>query len=337
MNLEPSEEQGMLRDLVRRFLADRVDAAAIGSRPMSRDDWVALGELGLFAFLLPERGGGMGGAPQDAMIVAEELGRALAITPFAESILGAAGLVARYGTDDQVAGWVGPAQAGSVVLALAVGDVTVRDGALHGRCDFVRWAADADAVVVLSGETAFLVPAGSPGLTNTAVRLADGSTAAMMVLESCVGERISLPAGEVDTCLALVQLGYVAELVGAMALLYDQTVDYVRQRKQFGAAIGTFQVVQHKLARMFVSLEQARSLLLKAGVSPREVPGFVNGVLGAKAYVAEAAQRLAEEAVQLHGSIGVTEELAIGRGLKRVLVLGRLFGSAEEARQRLAA
>ena len=184
MNLEPTDEQVMLRDLVRRFLADRTDAAAIGSGPMSRDDWHALGELGLFSFMLPERGGGMGGAPQDAMIVAEELGRALAITPFAESILGAADIIARYGTEDQVARWVEPALAGSAVLALAVGDVTVRDGALHGRCDFVRWAADAEALVVLDRDTAYLVPAGS-GVTITPMRLADCSTAGCDVGRRC--------------------------------------------------------------------------------------------------------------------------------------------------------
>src|SRR3954468_1535779 len=115
-----------------------------------------------------------------------------------------------------------------------------------------------------------------------------------------------LPAGAGAASLATAQLCYVAEMVGAMALLYEQTVDYARQRRQFGAAIGSFQVVQHKLARMFVALEQARSLLLKAGLADRDEAGFERGVIAAKAYVAEAAQRLAEEAVQLHGGMGVT-------------------------------
>ena len=236
-----------------------------------------------------------------------------------------------------MARWAAPAMAGEAVLALALGAVTIRNGALHGRCEFVRWAADADVVVVLVDGAAYLVPAGLPGLTITPARIADGSTVAALDFDGCLGEIISLPPGEVDACLALVQLGYTAEMVGAMALLYDQTVDYARQRQQFGTAIATFQVVQHKLARMFVSLEQARSILLKAGVSPREAPGFVPGVLAAKAYVADAAQRLAEEAVQLHGGMGVTDELPVGRALRRVLVLSRLFGSAEATRQRLAA
>ena len=119
-------------------------------------------------------------------------------------------------------------------------------------------------------------------MTISPARLADCSPAAMLEFDGCVGEPLSLPRGEADACLALVQLGYAAEMVGAMELLYGQTVDYARQRKQFGVAIGTFQAVQHKLARMFVSLEQTRSTLLKAGVAAREAPGFVRGVLGAK-------------------------------------------------------
>jgi len=224
-----------------------------------------------------------------------------------------------------------------VVLALAVGDIHKQDGRLTGRCDFVRWAVDADALVVLAGDAFHIVATDAPGLTIAPVRLADGSVAGMVVFDGCTAESMILPAGAGAASLATAQLCYVAEMVGAMALLYEQTVDYARQRRQFGAPIGSFQVVQHKLARMFVALEQARSLLLKAGLADRDEPEFERGVIAAKAYVAEAAQRLAEEAVQLHGGMGVTDELAIGRGLRRVMLLARLFGGAGEARARLAA
>ncbi len=122
-----------------------------------------------------------------------------------------------------------------------------------------------------------------------------------------------------------------------MALLYARTAEYAATRRQFGAAIGTFQAVQHKLARMFVALEQARSLTIKAAATGREDAGFVRAARAAKAYTAEAAQLLAEEAVQLHGGIGVTDELPVGRGLRRVMLLARLFGSAADARTKLAA
>jgi alkylation response protein AidB-like acyl-CoA dehydrogenase len=208
---------------------------------------------------------------------------------------------------------------------------------LNGRCDFVRWAVGADALVVLAGDSLHVVAADAPGLTIKPAQLADGSFAGMVMFDGGEAESIALPAAAAAASLATVQLCYVAEMVGAMALLYEQTADYARQRRQFGAAIGSFQAVQHKLARMFVALEQARSLLLKAGLADRDAAGFERGVIATKAYVAEAAQRLAEDAVQLHGGMGVTDELAIGRGLRRVMLLARLFGGAGEARARLAA
>jgi alkylation response protein AidB-like acyl-CoA dehydrogenase len=337
MDLAPGEEQVLLRDMVRRFLADRTDPGDIGRAPMSRGDWCELGSLGLFAFLLPERAGGMGGRPQDAMIVAEELGRALAITPLAESILGAADLVALYGSEAQLDRWIRPVLAGEMLLALAQGDVALQDGRLVGRCAHARWGAEADALVVTSATAVHIVRRDTENLAIHPVRLADGSLAATVDLAGCPGEEIALPEGALASTLASAQLGYVAELAGAMDLLLAQTLDHVRQRHQFGAPIATFQVVQHRLARMAIALEQARSMLLKAAVMERDDPDFGRGVLAAKAFVADAAQRLAEDAVQLHGGMGVTDELAVGRGLRRVTVLARLFGGVDAALTRLAA
>src|SRR3546814_7964478 len=113
-----------------------------------------------------------------------------------------------------------------------------------------------------------------------------------------------------------------------MASLLDLTVDYVRQRHQFGKPIASFQVVQHRCARMYTWLEQSRSLLLKAALAEEEAR--VRAVTAARAYIGDAALKLAEEAVQLHGGMGVTDELAIGRGLRRVLLLSRLHGRSEE-------
>lgn len=337
MNLQPSEEQVLLRDMIGRFLADRCAAHGLGRGPMPREDWRALGELGLFAFLLPESGGGMNGRAQDAMVVAEELGRALAITPLAECVLATADLVARHGTSTQIERWVRPVREGEALLALASGDVELRDGRLVGRCPLVHWGSDADGLAVIVCDAVYIVARDAANMTLTPIRLADGSMAARVDLAGCESEAITLPEGELARSLALAQLAYVAEMVGAMDLLLGQTADYVQQRVQFGVAVASFQTVQHRVARMFVALEQARSLLIKAAVADRGDPGFERGVLAAKAYVAEAAQRLAEDAVQLHGGMGVTEELPIGRGLRRVIVLARLFGGADTARARLAA
>lgn len=327
----------MLRDTVARFLADRGEAAAIGVGPMPGPDWRAMAELGLFGFLLPERAGGMGGGADDAMIVAEALGRELAITPLGEGVLGAADVVARYGDDMLVERFVAPAMAGEAVLALAAGSVRDDAGRISGAFDFVRWAPQASAFVLLDDDIAYVVALGAEGVALTPRRLADGTPAACVALTGCEAVRIALPAGAAEASLAMVDLAHAAEMIGAMALLYAQTADYVATRRQFGAAIGTFQAVQHKLARMFIALEQARSLAIKAAATGRDDPGFVRAACSAKAYVAEAAQHLAEQAVQLHGGIGVTDELPVGRGLRRVMVLARLFGGTADARARLAA
>jgi alkylation response protein AidB-like acyl-CoA dehydrogenase len=337
MRLEPSEEQAMLRDMVARFLADRGEAAAIGAAPMPATDWRAMAEFGLVGFLLPDRAGGMGGGSDDVMIVAEALGRGLAITPLGEAVLGAADIVARYGDDLLVRRFVAPAIAGEAILALAVGSLREEAGSVSGRVEFVRWAPQASALVVLGDDVAYVVALDTDGAALTPRRLADGTPAACVTLTDCEAARIALPAGAAETALAMVDLAHAAEMIGVVALLYAQTADYVATRRQFGAAIGTFQAVQHKMARMFVALEQARSLTIKAAATGREDADFVRAVRSAKAYVAEAAQYLAEEAVQLHGGIGVTDELPVGRGLRRVVVLARLFGGAADARARLAA
>lgn len=337
MRLEPSEEQAMLRETVARFLADRGEAATIGTAPMPAADWRAMAELGLFRFLLPERAGGMGGGPDDAMIVAEALGGGLAITPLGEGVIGAADIVARYGNDMLVERFVAPAMAGEAVLALAVGALREEAGRVSGKFAFVRWAPQASALVVLGDSAAYVVALDADGAALTPRRLADGTPAACITLIDCEAARTALPPGAAETALAMIDLTHAAEMTGAMALLYAQTIDYVATRRQFGAAIGTFQAVQHKLARMFVALEQARSLTIKAAAVGRDDAGFVRAARSAKAYVAHAAQVLAEEAVQLHGGIGVTNELPVGRGLRRIMVLARLFGGAGEARERLAA
>jgi len=335
MDLQPSEEQQLLRDMVRRFLADRVDAAEAGKGPGTAADWQAMGELGLLGVALAEAAGGLGGRAQDAVIVAEELGRALAITPFSEAILGAAGLLSASNAPD-FAPTLEAAISGSMMIALALGQI---DGGerLTGSCQFVRWGMDAGAFVVVDGARAWLVEASDGGLGREPIRLMDGTIAATLSLEDCAARPLAIDEDEVRNWLTMAQLGYVAELVGIMSILLKQTTDYAAQRQQFGTPIGSFQVMQHKLARMFVRVEQSRSMLLKAALSDRHPAEWSRNVTAAKAYVADAAQMLAEGAVQVHGGMGITDELPVGRALRRVSVLARLFGRADEARQSLAA
>jgi len=331
-----SEEQVMVRDMVRRLLRESQDEAALGCGPMPAALWQKMASLGVGMALLPERAGGLGGSPRDVALVAEEFGRALTVAPLAEGLVAATGLVARCGENAAVERWVNPVVAGGTPLAWAGGVADIAaDGSLSGQLRFVRWAQDAPALVVPAEGTAYIIPTDAEGVVIDGDFLLDGTPTGNITLHHAQGERLPLPQGAVAEAAALAQLAYVAEMVGAMALLHWQTADYVQQRRQFGAAIFSFQAVQHKLARMFVLLEQSRSLLLKAASHQSTAPGFGAAVTSAKAYVADAAQHLAEEAVQLHGGIGITDELIVGRGLRRIAVLARLFGSAEEARVQL--
>jgi alkylation response protein AidB-like acyl-CoA dehydrogenase len=330
MLLEPSEEQVLLRDTVSRFLADRTDAASIGAGPMPSADWRGIAELGVLAFLLE-------GAADDTMIVSEALGRALAITPLGEGVIGAGDLIARHGDPATIERFVAPLLTGETILALAKGSVREGGHGVSGRFEFVRWAPQAAAIVVLAEDAAHVVATDADGVAMTPRRLADGTVAATVTLSEVPTTAIPLPPGAADTALAMIDLVHAAEMIGVMALLCALTAEFVTTRRQFGVEIGSFQAVQHKRARMFVALEQARSLTIKAAAIGRDDPAFVRAALSAKAYAADAAQRLAEDAVQLHGGIGVTDELAVGRGLRRVMVLARLFGGAGQARAKLAA
>jgi len=327
MDLTPSDEQAMVQDMVRRFLADRYDATKMAKEPMSADDWSALGELGLFAFLLPERLGGMGGGATEVMLVAEEFGRALAIAPLAQGIVLAGAILAQGGTDAQVECWGDRLATGGARIAIAQGG-TIAGGAVSGQAGIVLDGMAAEAFLIFSQDGAVaLVDADADGVERRAVRMVDGGIACDLILTDATCEPLALSPADLDAAMALAELAIVAELVGAMATLLDQTVDYVKQRKQFGQPIGNFQVIQHRCARLYVLLEQSRSLLLKAALGERA------DVSAAKAYICDAALKLAEDAVQLHGGMGVTDELAVGRGLRRVLLLSRLFGGAAAARE----
>lgn len=333
MNIAPSDEQVMVRDMVRRFLADRYDATSMAKEAMPAGDWRALGDLGLFALLLPESAGGMGGGAMEVMIVAEELGRALAITPLADSVVLCGQVIARSG--DAGARWGEPLVQGDAVLAFARGG-REEAGVLSGASGIVPGGMAASAfVVALETGGAALVEADASGVARSAVRMVDGSIAADLRFDGARCVPLDIAEADLSVAVTMAELAIVAELVGAMGTLLDLAIDYVRQRKQFGKPIGSFQAIQHRCARLYTVLEQSRSMMLRAALAGDDARG--QAVTEAKAYVLDAALRLAEDVVQLHGGMGVTDELAVGRGLRRVLLLSRLYGGGAAARMALAA
>lgn len=350
MDFEANEEQVLLRDLMRRFLADHADAADAGHAPMPRRDWLELGQLGVLSLLLPETEGGLGGGAREIAIVAEELGRGLAITPFAESIGLCGTLIAQGGDARLRTAWLAPMMRGDRSVAYVGGKPDLgaisarreRQGwRLNGENQFVRHAAEADAFLVCSNDgdepALLLVEADARGVSTRPYRLADGDMAAVVSfdqVELVQHARLATTPIQHRDAMAFAELALAAEMIGVMSLLYEATIDYVRQRRQFGAPIGTFQVVQHRMARLFILLEQSRSMVFGAALC--EAAERPVAVTAAKAYVTDAALRLAQEATQLHGGLGVTEACLIGRGHRRILVLSHLFGGALAARAALA-
>ncbi|MEE4317622.1 MAG: acyl-CoA dehydrogenase [Erythrobacter sp.] len=350
MNFDLSEEQEMFVSSVERFAAP-VDVEArrrlrLSPTGYDRARWQQLAELGLVALAAGEDAGGMGGSPLDLALVAEAIGKANAPDPLLEHGILPALLLERGGAGEVLEGVL----SGEAIATLAWTErgqryslhpkgmkaETGADGiTLSGEKTMVMGAALADLFIVtaeLDGETAcFLVPGDAPGLEVRAYRLADGSIAGELKLtRTPASAQLSLDAEALDAIAAEMRLYAAAEMVGLGQRLLDDTLAYVKEREQFGVAIGSFQALQHRLVDCYAREEQSRSMLYRAALADRaDTAAWQRAAAGAKAFIAENVDHIAREAVQMHGGMGITDELAIGHALKRVLVLARLFGDVD--------
>lgn len=354
MDLSLTEEQSLLRDSARRFLADQAKAA--GTRSL----WPDFAELGWLALTLPDADGGMAPAPVETALIAEELGRHLVVEPWVASIVLATSLLVETGAPDLVAAHAPGIIAGTTRLALAhlepparacLSHVAVRANPgeagwrLHGTKTAVIGAEAATHLLVTArtggdvrdrqGIALFLLPRTLTGLDLDVRAAVDGSTTALLHLHELVvpGEYLVTEhafAG-LERAADRALTAWCAEAVGAMDALLAATIDYTRTRVQFGRALAANQAVRHRLADMAVALEEARSLTLKATLSDDAAEADrARTVAAARVKTGRSARYVAEQAVQLHGGMGVTEELPIGAYLRRVLALNAVFGSPEE-------
>lgn len=326
MNFDLDENQTLFKAAVERFCAgnDVPSRHAQRRKPggFDRARWSELAELGLIALAAPENDGGLGGSLVDCAIVAQALGYGLAVGPWLECGF----LPARLHTggaliDGSRITAVAFAEPGSRYRLDAQG-TTVRGGKLSGEKTIVLSGGGADRLIVtasVEGETK-LFAVDAQGVDLRPYPAVDGSLAANATFRGVeVGDSI----GTMDDWLRAVdeaRLMAAAEMVGIGHRLLDETLEYVKQREQFGQPIGRFQVVQHRLVDAYAKVEAAQSSLWRALL----LPG--THAESAKAFIAEQVQWVAEQAVQFHGGMGMTDELAIGHGLKRVLLLSRLFG-----------
>jgi alkylation response protein AidB-like acyl-CoA dehydrogenase len=352
MNFDLSEDQTMLKAAVERFVADSYGgdlaarrAARATPAGFSAANWARLADTGVLALPASPANGGLGGSRVDLMVVMEALGRGLAAEPVLEAAIAAALLDAANAGDA-----LAPLLAGEQLVVLAhaerearynlahVGTSATRHGdrvQIDGTKIAVNAGGPADMLIVSAREGGavreadgigfWLVAADAPGVDRRPYRLADGSVAAEITLRQVeAGARLPGGLDLVLPVVAIARLAAAAEMLGLMTLLFDTTLAYVKTRRQFGQPLGNFQVIQHRMTDAYVLVEQARSQVVRAALAPDA--DFARAAAGAKNYVAEAALSVAHTAVQMHGGMGITDELLIGHALKRIRVLALTFG-----------
>lgn len=340
MNFDLDEGQQLTRDTIGRFLGPVDIASRHAIRKAkggySRARWQEIADLGLLALAAPEAMGGMGGTMVDLALVAEALGKGVAIDPWIENGVLPIRLAAAAGDSALVEATL----AGTRFVAVAFAEpgrryesdavaARAEAGQISGAKTFVLGAPLADLfLVTAAGHTLAKLDANAAGVVQQHYPVIDGSHAATLGLHNAPAEALDLPEARYQRVIGDVRLLAAAEMLGLAQSMFDDTLAYVGERQQFGAAIGSFQALQHRLVECYAALEQARSMVLRTAMldPTTDDAKWPRIAAGAKAYVGEAATRIGLEAVQMHGGMGQTDELAIGHALKRVMLLDKYFG-----------
>ena len=362
MDFNLSKEQELLRDGLGRFLSARYDleksrAAAKTGAGWQPDIWRGFAdELGILGAALPEEVGGIGGGPVEVMVIAEALGHALVVEPYVDAVVVAGGLLRRAG-DPAATALLEKVVAGTAIVALAAAEPTSgedwRDVSTVADRDGGEWVLRGSKIVAMSapiatnllitahtsgGLSLFLVETDSAttGIEAHNYRTVDDRRAADLVFDG-----LRLPAhallgeeGQAWPSLAKARdegaAAICSEAVGCMRKVLADTVEYCKQRQQFGQPIGSFQVLQHRMVDMYMEVEQAVAAVYLAVLNLEGDPDArARAVSAAKATIGRAARFIGQQAVQLHGGMGMTEELAIGHYFKRLTALQFEFGSTD--------
>jgi alkylation response protein AidB-like acyl-CoA dehydrogenase len=363
MNFDLTEERQMLQDTLRRFLSDRYTTTARNEiiesdAGLSTEIWAELAELGVIGALFTEEQGGFGGAGFDIATVFEELGRAGVVEPFLDTAVLGGGLIAALGNVAQTA-LVDDVIAGGLHLALAHGEPASRydlsrvestakvDGeeiVLNGRKAVVINAEAAGYLIVSAREgggtfdkdgiSLFLVPAGTSGMTLQGYAMMSGGRAAEVALDDVrlpVSARLGAAGagyGALVDTIARANVALAAETMGAMETATELTREYLVTRKQFGRPIGTFQALAHRYSDLLIELEQARSAVTNAagnlGSADRDLQ-----IAAARNLIARVGRLVAEESIQMHGGIAMTQEYELAHIAKRIVMTDHRFGDAD--------
>ncbi len=367
MDFELTDEQRQLQDSVARFVQDNYSfeqrrAIVATEAGYSEDHWKQMAELGWLGLSLPEDHGGIGLGPVETMILMEEFGKGLVAEPYLATVVLGAGAIVHGGSVDQKNAILPAVAAGTMKLALGfaerqsrynLADVATKaekSGSgykLNGMKGVVFGAPSADKIVVSArtsggprdadGITLFVVDANQAGVSVRGYPTADGLRAGEVTLENvevgadavvgAVGGGLPVLEKVIDHAIAAI----AAEATGAMSHLNDMTLEYIKTREQFGQPIGKFQVLQHRMVDMFIAHEEAKSMAMMAAMRVEEADASERkkAMSAAKVQIGKSGRYVGQQAIQLHGGIGMTDEYAAGHYFKRLTMVDRSFGDVD--------
>lgn len=374
MNFDFSEEQIMLRDSVARFVQDDYSfderrKIAASEHGMSAEHWQTFAELGWLSVPFAEEYGGFGGGPVDVMVMMEEFGKGMVLEPYFATVILFGGLLQRAGNAEQQAAYIPRIVEGKCLGAFAfterqsryeladVKTTAASDGdgfVLNGEKVVVYNGANADTLIVAartSGEqcdengiSLFLVDRSTDGIEKMDYPLMDGQRAANLVFkdvrlsaDALLGDRDKafpvMSRVVLEACVAL-----AAEGLGIMGRLNTKTLEYSKQREQFGVAIGSFQALQHRMVDTFMSYEQTKSLLYRAVCTlEKKDEDPSRDIHALKVMLDRAGRHVHSEAIQLHGGMGLTDEMDIAHYAKRLMMINATFGDGDHHQARFNA
>lgn len=364
MDFDLTDEQRLLKDSVDRLIADQYQFEQRKKYMAEPDGWSSAvwqqyAELGLLGLPFAEAHGGFGGGPVETMIVMEAFGRGLVLEPYFATVILGGGLIRRGASAAQQQALLPLVTQGKLKLAFAhverqsrydladVATKAVQDGGawiLNGAKSVVLHGDCADRLLVTArvsgdrrdrtGVGLFLVDASATGVSRRGYPTQDGLRAAEVTLSGARGE----PIGEVGNALPVVEhvvdeaiAALCAEAVGTMQVMHETTLEYLKTRQQFGRPIGQFQVLQHRSVDMLVALEQARSMAMFAAVTAADEDATERrrAIAAAKVQIGRSGKHVGQEAIQLHGGIGMTTEYKVGHYFKRMTMIDKMFGDAD--------
>ena len=365
-----NEEQNMLKDSAKHFCTNSAPIAQLrqlrdgdNADGFDRDTWGAMAELGWAAIPWAEEHGGLSFGYKGLGVVTEETGRTLAASPLYASVWVGGTLINLGGNDEQKAELLPKVATGELLLALALEEghrhnpyniaTTASGGTLTGKKTFVLDGHVADTLVVAArtsgdagsrdGISLYLVPRDADGVTVTRTKMADSRNAANIEFNNVsLGDGALLGAEGagadiLDPALDIARIGISAEMLGSLQECFERTVEYLKERKQFGVAIGSFQALKHRAANMFCEIELSKSCVLEALTAldeGREADEVAKLASLTKAKVGETFNLVSREGIQMHGGIGMTDEFDIGFFIKRAAVTEQTFGDVNYHRNR---